>query len=464
MILLRILEWNDLLVTPGILAIVYSLYKMGCKKHIKTNNPYIKSLIPKVFFLKFFAMIAFAVIHEILYGGDTINYTKRGGGIIYNHFFEDPINALKIIFMPDFTDFRQMEVISKFTFDYHQREALVIKICAVCSLFTFDTYTSISLILSTFALSGLWAMYLIFVKHYPQLFKEFAIAFFFIPSVVFWSSGVLKEPLAIGGMGWLFWSLHSFFFGKERKPIQFIMLIISFLIIKEVKVYILLCFMPALIFWLFIQKTKDIKNLIVRRVFTPILFGIGIVGAFYAATMVTLGDQQYDLTKIAETTKTTSEWVMYVSKRENGSTYDLGAQDGTMAGMAKIALPAINVALFRPYIWEARNLTMFISSLESLWFLFLTLQILIKVGFFRTFSIIGETPMVLFCFIFAITFAFAVGISSYNFGTLVRYKIPFMPFYLSGLFIMQGFIEKKTKKKPIKLRNDLPAVDRWNEV
>ena len=80
MILIRILEWNDLLVTPGVLAIVYSIYKMGCKKHIKTTNPYIKSLIPKVFFLKFFAMIAFAVIHEVLYGGDTINYTKRGGG------------------------------------------------------------------------------------------------------------------------------------------------------------------------------------------------------------------------------------------------------------------------------------------------------------------------------------------------------------------------------------------------
>ena len=72
--------------------------------------------------------------------------------------------------------------------------------------------------------------------------------------------------------------------------------------------------------------------------------------------------------------------------------------------------------------------------------------------------------MVLFCFIFAITFAFAVGISSYNFGTLVRYKIPFMPFYLSGLFIMEGFIEKKTKKKPIKLRADLPAVEKWSEV
>ena len=77
----------------------------------------------------------------------------------------------------------------------------------------------------------------------------------------------------------------------------------------------------------------------------------------------------------------------------------------------------------------------------------LTIYILIKVGVIRTFSIIGSTPIVLFCFIFALTFAFAVGISSYNFGTLVRYKIPLMPFYVAGLYIMEGFIEKKVKRR-----------------
>ena len=247
-------------------------------------------------------------------------------------------------------------------------------------------------------------------------------------------------------MGWFFYSMYKLFFATNKNPKLIILFIISFLILKEIKVYIILCFMPAVIFWLFIQKTKTIKNVIVRRVFTPVFFIFGLLGAFYAANLVTQGDKLYDVSQIANTSKITSEYLLYLGKTQNASMYDLGSQDGSFGGMLKLAGPAINVALFRPYPWESRNITMLVSSFESMFFLFLTLRILYKVGVFKTLSIIAETPLVLFCFVFSIAFAFAVGISSYNFGTLVRYKIPFLPFYLSGLYIMEGFIEKKKKK------------------
>lgn len=394
-----------------------------------------------------FAMLSFALIHEFIYKGDTINYTKRGGGVIYRNFLVDPGNALGVIFSPDFENFKHLEVINQLVFDYTQREALVIKVCAVLSIFTMDSYLSISIILSTFALSGLWAIYVIFVKLYPHLNKKFAFAFFYIPSLTFWSAGVLKEPLAVGAMGWLFYCMYKFFFGNEKSPKLFILFTLSFLVIKEVKIYIILCFLPALIFWLFLQKTQSIKNLIIRRVFTPIFFLLGLLGAFYAANLVTQGDKLYDLSKIANTSKTTSEWLLYIGKTQNASYYDLGEQDGTFSGMLKLAGPAINVSLFRPYPWESRNFTMFISSIESIYLLFLTIRILIKVGFLKTLIYIFETPLVLFCIIFSISFAFAVGISSYNFGTLVRYKIPFLPFYLSALYILEGFIIQKRKKE-----------------
>jgi hypothetical protein len=58
--------------------------------------------------------------------------------------------------------------------------------------------------------------------------------------------------------------------------------------------------------------------------------------------------------------------------------------------------------------------------------------------------------------VFSIIFAFSVGFTSYNFGTLVRYKIPLMPFYYIALFILSDkdkttvFVKKPTpvKKKP----------------
>jgi hypothetical protein len=68
-----------------------------------------------------------------------------------------------------------------------------------------------------------------------------------------------------------------------------------------------------------------------------------------------------------------------------------------------------------------------------------------KTGFLRFIRFAINKPILLFCFAFAISFAFAVGISTYNFGSLVRYKIPMMPFFISALFIMP-YLAKSDRK------------------
>ncbi len=440
-----ILELKDLLVTPLYIAIAYGIFGFFLKSF--TKKKYLLILKPKIFTLKVIAMIAFSLIHEFWYKGDTVNYTKFSSQVIYDEFMENPLLATQILFFYDKYNPNHKKIADKIYFGLESREKFVIKSCAFIAIFCLHTYTTIALTYSIFALSGLWALYVIFVDYYPNLDKKLSIAFFYLPSVVFWSSGVLKDPLCIGAMGWLFWSLHGIFFYAKRSPIYFIILLINFYIIQEVKIYILLCFIPALIFWIFLQYTANIKNFVIKTLISPIFFTIGIIGAFYGATQITKNDKQYSLDKIGETTKTTAEWILYSSKASNGSSYDLGTLDGTFGGMLKLAPQAINVSLFRPYLWEAKNITMLISAFESTAMLLFTIYILIKVGVIRTFTIIGSTPIVLFCFIFALTFAFAVGISSYNFGTLVRYKIPLMPFYVAGLYIMEGFIEKKKKRR-----------------
>jgi len=53
----------------------------------------------------------------------------------------------------------------------------------------------------------------------------------------------------------------------------------------------------------------------------------------------------------------------------------------------------------------------------------------------RLFAAINN-PNVLFALIFSISFAFAVGVSTFNFGTLARYKIPLLPFFLVALILI----------------------------
>jgi hypothetical protein len=88
---------------------------------------------------------------------------------------------------------------------------------------------------------------------------------------------------------------------------------------------------------------------------------------------------------------------------------------------------AVNVALFRPYLWESRKAIVLLNALEAFLFLFVTLKLLITIGPIRIWKAISSDPNIQFCLIFTLIFAFAVGISSGNFGALSRYRIPCLP-------------------------------------
>jgi hypothetical protein len=94
------------------------------------------------------------------------------------------------------------------------------------------------------------------------------------------------------------------------------------------------------------------------------------------------------------------------------------------------------VTLFRPYLWETKKALQFVSAIEAAAFFLLTLKVLLSVGLFRAWRAIMDDPTIQFCVIFTLIFAFAVGVSSYNFGTLSRYKIPCLPFYALSLVLI----------------------------
>ena len=71
---------------------------------------------------------------------------------------------------------------------------------------------------------------------------------------------------------------------------------------------------------------------------------------------------------------------------------------------------------------------MVISAIENTILLILTLVLIIRVNPIKFARVIFSEPLVM-VFTFSILFAYGVGIVSTNFGALVRYKIPLMPFF-----------------------------------
>lgn len=432
------LELSDYLLTPFYLALFYGLAYIV--RPAVTNKYTVKYFIP-AFSLKILGAVALGVLYHTIYGGDTNNYFNHAS-IIYSAFGKSASAGLHLIttdgtMTPDIAPYAsQMR-----WFGPDSKEYFVIRVAAIGSLLGFNTYTVTALLFAVLSFTGMWAMYLTFAKIRPQIYKELAVAVFFLPSVFFWGSGLLKDSLCLGALGWLFYAFYRGAIEKKNILRCLFIGVAAAKVIASMKVYILLAFVPPAALWVFNENTARINSPIIRWVAKPILLGLGLVVAVYAMGKIAEADARFNLDKVGQQSKITADYLQSVSKTEGGSGYNIGEQDGTLSGMVKLAPQAVIVSLFRPFLWEARNPTMLLSALEASYFIFLTLRIFWRVGFLSAIRAIMDSPILVLCFVFSLIFAISVGISSGNFGTLVRYKIPLMPFYLSGLYILQNMTE-----------------------
>lgn len=166
----------------------------------------------------------------------------------------------------------------------------------------------------------------------------------------------------------------------------------------------------------------------------PIMLLVLVPITFLFLDSIAGTSEKYSLENVAERAYITAYDIRYFSGKKAGSGYDIGEQDGTLQGLVKLAPAAVNVSLFRPYIWEVRNPLMVFSAIESLILFLLTIKVVLGLRKWRLRKRI-KNPLVFTSFVFAISFAFAVGVSTYNFGSLSRYKIPLLPFYASAAVI-----------------------------
>ncbi|ALW87092.1 hypothetical protein AUC43_19650 [Hymenobacter sedentarius] len=439
------MEVSDLFLAPIYLM---ALYLVAYMVRPSVTNYFTKPFFFPALTLKFVGAVGLGLIYQFYYGGgDTFNYFYHTK-VIHSAFDQSFSTGWKLL-IDNGGDNDQTTAQYVGQMFWHQAgssEFLLSRVAAFLGLFCFNNYTVIALLFASISFSGMWAMYMTFAKIRPQIYKQLAWAVFYVPSLFFWGSGLLKDSLCIGALGWLYYALYKG--AIQRRAIVYCALIGGFAAytLFNVKVYILLCFLPAALLWVFNETNARIKNQALRLVAKPLFLTLGAGLAFYAATNLTKGDDKYDVDKIGERSKITADYLYEQSVKQEGSGYYLGELDGSIGSMVKLAPQAIATSLYRPFLWEAHNPVMFLSSLEAGFFLFFTLRIFWRTGIGRTLSIISQTPVLLLCFVFALVFAASVGITSANFGTLVRYKIPMIPFYLAGLYILESMAAQPIQK------------------
>ena len=447
------MELKDLFLTPFYLGVFYLI---AYSIRSKYTNSYTKQYFIPALSLKFVGAICLGLIYQFYYtGGDTFNYYNQTK-VVFHAFVDSPFTGLKLIFSSTKNhDLDLARYIGQLNWYYSPTEYFVIRVASFFSLFCFDTYSVIGLLFAALSFSGMWAMYITFSRIYPLAYKKLAIAVFFLPSVFFWGSGLMKDSLCIGALGWTFYGFYYATIAKRSILFSSLIGLLGVYVLISVKVYILLSFLPPALLWVFNENNQRIKSATTRALLRPFFLLLGLGAGYLGATRLTSGDEKYDVNKIGERTKINSEYL--TSQVANGSAYNIGSFDGSLSSLVKVAPQAVVVSIFRPFLFEARNPVMLLSASEAGLFLYLTIILFYRTGFFKSLKLIASQPILTFCFLFSIVLAIGVGTNSGNFGTLVRYKIPLMPFYLAGLYIMQ-LQAKPLQKKPTARQRQLAAA------
>ncbi|HMK03742.1 MAG TPA: hypothetical protein VK489_06105 [Ferruginibacter sp.] len=435
---------TDIILYPIYVILFYFLFSARRKNY---TDPVLQFYHKQGFWIKALAVIPFTLFNTILSPGDSYLLFYAEGSNMYRLILGDFSHVTWLY--SSAADFDQAFLRNSLNLGYLKIENnyMIARIVALLSFPAFGKYLILNLFFSMIAFSGAWRLYRFFYEQYPHLHKQFAIAILYLPTFVFWSAGILKDPLCTASIGWITYSLYEVFYKKKNLLINVFILILFGYLLFVIKTYILISYVPFFFVYLVLKNVTLVRNRLLRIV---IVLGIIIssmalfttVTKQLASTLTSYGGE--DITKSVSIYQKA-----YAEQADASSNFSLGVEfDGSLSSLIKIAPMAIVATLYRPFLWESKKITTLLSSFESLATMLFTLIVFFRAGPRNFFSSILKDPVILYCLLFALLFALFVGATTANFGSLVRYKIPCMPFYLIALFLIQDRV-RKIKSSPV---------------
>jgi hypothetical protein len=452
------MDYGDLILFP-LFLIILSLFFRVIRKSYK--DPLLRKYHRLGFWVKIIGCIVFCLYSVYLYPADSIGLYQEEGVNIY-HLILKNSSHLHWLFLQG-KNFDESFLKNPHNSGYFRSEGnyMVVKLVALLSFLSGGRYVVTSLFFACIAFSGIWKLFLFFYEQYPGMHKKLAIAILLFPSVVFWSSGVLKDTLCIASLGWITYSLYEIFYRKKHLFKNSIILLIFGYMLAVLKVYILICYAPFFMLFITLKNIQSIKNKFFKYLLAPFLIASCLL--VFAKILTSYNDElgSYAVDSVTSSIQHLNDAFKSMDGDESAeSNFNLGVEfDGTFKGLLKLAPAAIFTTFFRPFIWESHKISQLLASVESLLLLFLTLYVILKSGLFTSIKLVFSDPVIMYCFFFSIVFATFVGASTLNFGTLVRYKIPCLPFFVISLFLIYEKARARSSKKGFQISSPHPSTN-----
>ena len=375
------------------------------------------------FLLKAFSGFVIYLIYTYYYPvrleADTFKYFDDSK-FMYNAIWHHPIDYFKMLFGINCENDYFLKNYYSDMYNWYRSydngllndNRLVIRINAFIRLFSFGNYHVHSLFFNFLTFLGSYSLARLFLTISESKWKAY-LAVFLLPSVVFWSAGILKEAILIFALGSFSWNFYMIMKGNRKlKTYLWLLSLIPILIVM--KLYVFVAFIPAVIAWWISQKTK--RTILVHFVSILVcVMGAMLIGYLVPTYnfLVIMAAKQGDFINLAK------------FLNANSSIY-MEYLEPNLWSFVKTSPKAFINTLTRPWPTELRGVLFYPPLFENIFILF----ILFTGWFYRKKVTAHQWKFIIFCLTFSILLFIIIGLTTPIIGAIVRYKIPAMPFLI----------------------------------
>jgi len=456
-----------------------------------------------------FYILVFAVdSSKNLFNSDTQSI-MHDANIIYGSLKQNPLDYIRMLF--GFHGEMQSEALYKNYFSLMDKWTVignndfllndsrgVTRINAFLMLFTFGKCEAQAMFMVIISFIGQWLLFKSFREYFKN--KEFflLLILLFIPSVYFWTSGVLKEAIVVFLLGAFIYSTLKLFLKKERKLKYLFLFVISVFLFVFIKPYVLLIILFPIIVFIFLHKKpsskpgllyagiltlvvssgmmiskfalkKDIISIIVQRQNDFVSTGYGGIFFYKGEQYVRLDYQDVENIKLIDekqelyTIKPHVNYMYWQYPNFNDTIYVKDNMDtltsyplinitvpsnsaitktrlnNSFASVVKMAPEALFNVFCKPFFFGNKNKFEIFASIENA----LLLVFFILAFFYSDLKSVNWN--LFFCLLSIVLMSYLlIGLTTTISGAIVRYKVPFLPFLwmIALLFLKEKTVEK----------------------
>jgi hypothetical protein len=307
------------------------------------------------------------------------------------------------------------------------RSLFFVRLISPLAIISGNNYWIMASYCSLLSFCAAWYLYKVVATFFPLLRFSAAVALLFFPSVIFWSSGLIKESIACASLFLITSIFIKFWSEKKLKLTEVVVMLVSAYLLWNLKYYYAVVLLSVgislVVFRIYLQPR-------VGKVWKQVIVWI----VLFAVLLAAISQLHPNFHPALFIEVVVSNYNVYQEYSQAGGSIKFYSFDSNIWSVLRNTPVATFSALFRPFVTEVTGPMQLAAAIENLLLLLLSATAIVAVV--RKGRTGDHTVLVVGVAMYVFLLADFLALSAPNFGTLSRYRIGFLPFFI--ILIMAG--------------------------